>query len=217
MDVTETAEAPMPSGRWRAVHWVVRHRTPFVVVPLVAAVAVAGGVGAQLMTATIPAASSDVVCWDGRSVAASDDCTSPVGTVGLQWVFPGFRPHRDGCRDVLVDRPEQQRPAMWECVRRVGGQRVTVTYIQVADVEEALRYFDRRFGTAPREEVATAEGELARYLWRRAGRAPELATLYAEHPYAVGIRAGNLRLVTEALRTIGFRHPDRISVAEGGD
>jgi hypothetical protein len=198
------------------VRWVVRWRTPLVVVPLIVAVAVAGRVGVEMMTSKLPSATAEVACWDGGTAASAADCPRPTGAEGLQWVFPGFRPDDDRCRDVLVERPEISRPAMWECVLVVDGRRVTVTYMQLAGVESARRFFDQQFAPRPRAEVATAEGELARYLWQRdsARARSELATMYAEHPYAVGIRAPSARLLTAALRTIGFRHPNRISVAD---
>jgi hypothetical protein len=92
---------------------------------------------------------------------------------------------------------------------------VTVTYLELAGVESARRSFERRFDEQEPQEVRTAEGDLARYVWRHPGDdASELVAMYADHPYAVSIRASSSELITLALRTIEFRHPDRISVAE---
>jgi hypothetical protein len=195
----------------RGMRWVRRWRAPMVIVPLFAMLTIAGAVGAQMLTAEVPPASteSDVACWDDRQVESVDECSAPTGAAGLRWVFPSFHPNGETCRDVLDEEPD--RLGMWECDKVVDEHQATVTYIHLAGVASARRFFDRRFDGQQREEVHTAEGELSRYVWRQpSGARSELVTMYVDHPYAVHIRANGSDPLTLALRTIEFRHPDRI-------
>jgi hypothetical protein len=212
------ATEPGPPSRLRRVlRWLARWRTPVVVVPLLGALSATGAMGAQMMTAEIPPPPEPdvpVTCWDGAEAGSAEACTAPSGEAGLRWVFPTFHPDRDGCVDVLIEHPEYARPAMFECDVKVTGRWVKVTYMELADVDPGRRFFEKEFADADRERVNTAEGEPYRYVWRQqTDEGYELATMYTDFPYAVGITAAKAVYRDRALREIDFRHPDRISAS----
>jgi hypothetical protein len=208
---------PQPSRIRRALRGLARWRTPLVVFPLLAGLAIVGGLGAQMLTEKIPPAASgaQVTCWDGGTVESADACTAPSGVDGLRWVFPTFHPDRDRCVDVLVAHPEYLRPAMYECDLKVSKHWVSVTYMQLADVDAGRRYFEKSYPRSEREKVRTAGGTPYRYVWRKAtDEGYELAAMYMDFPYAVSIRADATAYGDQALRELAFRHPDRIRVAD---
>lgn len=212
-DAGERADEPA-SGLRGLLRKVARWRTPIVVIPSLVALAVVGGLGAQMLTAEIvpPEVEPEVICWDGEVVGSSGDCSAPSGVAGLRWVFPGFRPGRDDCVDVLIAHPEYARPTMYECETEVAGEQVTIAYMQLADVVAGRRYFEKTF-TGEREKVRTADGAPSRYVWRQRGDDGfELASMYTDFPYAVTVTADRPRLRDRAQRGLDFRHPDKISV-----
>jgi hypothetical protein len=208
---------PAPTSRVRrALRAIARWRAPLVVVPLLALLATVAGVGAQMLTAEIPdpPPQVQVTCWDGSQVGSGDACTMPSGEEGLRWVFPTFHPNRDDCLDVLISHPEYTRPAMFECDFKVAGRWVKVSYMELAGVDPARIYFEKDFPNAKRETVRTAEGTPYRYVWRKyTAEGYELAAMYIDFPYAVGIVARDAAHRDAALRELEFRHPDRMSVA----
>lgn len=211
--------AAVPASRVRrALRAVARWRAPLVVVPMLAGLAVVGGVGAQMLTAEIPdpQPQTQVTCWDGAKVGAPEACTMPSGEAGLRWVFPTFHPNRDDCLDVLVSHPEYARPAMFECDFKVDGRWLKVSYMELAGVDPARRFFEKEFPHAKRETVRTAEGTPYRYVWRKyTSEGFELAAMYIDFPYAVSLVAPDAERRDAALRELEFRHPDRMSVASG--
>ena len=192
-------------------------RTPLVVFPLLAALAVVGGMGARMLTQEIPPPEpqTQVLCWDGTVTESASGCTAPSGVDGLRWVFPTFHPDRDDCVDVLIEHPEYPRPAMFECDFKAGNRWLKVTYNELASVEAARKYYEKEFPDADREQVRTAEGTPYRYLWRQQTDAGfELAAMYIDFPYAVEVVAKTASSRDLALRKLGFRHPDKMSVAD---
>jgi hypothetical protein len=212
------ADPTRPSRLRRTLRQIGRWRTPLVVFPMLGALAAVAGVGASMMTAEIPdsePAPPEVRCWDGEVVGAAESCTSPSGEAGLRWVFPTFHPERGECVDVLLTH-DYPRPAMWECDFKIPGRWVTVTYTELAGVEPARKYFEKEFAGSRREKVRTADGTVYRYVWRkRTDEGFELASMYKDFPYAVGITAAKAAYRDQALRELEFRHPDRMSIAEG--
>jgi hypothetical protein len=217
-DVLAVAPAPNPkSSRLRRVlRRIVRWRTPLVVVPLLAGLAVVGGMGAQLLTEKIPPPTphTQVLCWDGTGAGSADDCTRPSGVAGLQWVFPTFHPNRDDCVDVLASHPEYARPAMYQCDFKVPGQSVSVTYNELASTDAASKYFERQYPDAEREQVKALDGPPYRYVWRQhTDEGYALAAMYINYPYAVEIVAKSAKARDQALRKLDFRHPDKMAAA----
>jgi hypothetical protein len=212
----EEQDAPAPSsGLRRALRGIARWRTPIVVFPLLAGVAIAAGTGAQMLTAKIPTDTrAEITCWDGGAARAAEDCAPPSGVAGLRWVFPTFHPQRDDCVDVLVEHPEYPRPAMYACELKVGRRWVAVTYMQLADVDAGRRYFEKAFPGSVREKVRGAGGTPYRYVWRkRTDDAFVLASMYVDYPFAVTVSASAAEDRDRGLRKLVFRPPDRMRVA----
>ena len=211
------SETARPSRIRRVLRRIARWRTPIVVFPLLAALAIVGGMGAQMLTAKIPPPDThaEVTCWDGARARSADACTAPSRMEGLRWVFPTFHPNRDDCVDVLLTHPEYLRPAMYECDFKVLRHWVKVTYMELAAVDAARIYFEKYFAQSSREQVRTAEGTPYRYVWRQhTDQGYELASMYIDFPYAVSITAPAAVYRDRALREVEFRHPDKISVAD---
>lgn len=192
-----------------------RGRTTVVVLVLLAGLVAAGAAGASLLFAKIPSTVTDpvtVTCWDGKERDA-DDCGRPTGVRGLRWVFPSFRPGEPGCRDVLEEQPEFAGPTRWACRLEVAGSRVVVTYSELPEAERGLDAVRRGYGDVDPTTVETRDGSLLRYEWRRpVGDGFEVLAVYADHPYAVEVRAGDEMLRDEALaRVVRFRAPGAIS------
>jgi hypothetical protein len=197
------------SERWRLV---------LIIVPLVAGVLVAAALGARMLLAEIPDPTAadgpaDVTCWDGGTGPA-EDCTIPSGRAGLRWVFPSFRPDDLDCRNVLRERPELERPVMFECEDRVGAGAVTLTYSEFPGVEQGRHYLEREYGVPP-EEVDDAG--VRRLLWTEGdepgGAVYELDVMYAEVPFGVEVRAESAKARDRALASlVEFRPEDQISV-----
>ena len=215
-ELTPLPEPTTPGRVRRVLRSVARWRAPIVVLPLLGGLAIVGGIGAQMLTAQIPEPTIEtkVTCWDGKKVLAADACTMPSGSEGLRWVFPTFHPNRDDCLDVLISHPEYTRPAMFECDFKVDNRWVKVSYMELAGVDPGRVYFEKEFPNAKRETVKTAEGTPYRYIWRKyTAEGYELAAMYIDFPYAVGIVAPDGVHRDAALRELEFRHPDRMSVA----
>lgn len=211
--MTQPQGTERPSGLTRAMRAIAHFRTPLVVLPLVGALVVSGGIGAQLLLEQVPGprAEPDTVrCWDGERVVDGRDCGLPEDVEGLRWVFPSFQPDEDECRDVLVDNPTFNRPAMWECTVEIGGAPVVITYSQLTGVKPARAFITREYGDAERVTVEADNGTPVRYEWRRRlgaddpqGREGFVVTaMYVEHPYAVEVLADDRALREDALATI---------------
>ena len=186
--------------------------------PLLAGLAVVGGMGARLLTEKVPppTAHIQVDCWDGTGADSLDACTAPSGMEGLRWVFPTFHPLRDNCVDVLATHPEYVRPAMYQCDFKIPKQWVTVTYNELADIDAARKYFAKQYPDAEREVVKTVEGTAYRYVWRQqTDEGHALAAMYMDYPYAVEIVARSAKARDAALRKLDFRHPDKMAEAFG--
>lgn len=198
----------------RLGHRIARWRTPLVVMPLIGALIVAGGIGARMMIAGNHAAvgeTTTVTCWDAARVVAPSDCSEPTGKAGLRWVFPSFRPGRPDCADDRATDPDLPRPVQWTCSVRVTGRTAEITYFQLADLRAGLRFHARLYRSGDREKVVDG-GETVRLVWRRqSGDAYDLVAAYADHPYAVGIVAPTARVRERALRTVRFRQAGAIS------
>lgn len=198
------------SDRWHT------GRTTVVVLTLVAGLAAAGAVGASMLFAEIPAkdpAPETVTCWDGEQRADPDDCGRPTGVRGLRWVFPSFRPGDQGCRNVLDEHPSFQGPTMWACDVEIAGSPVVITYSELPDVKKSLVAVQRSYDGVERTTVEADNGSPLRYEWRRPFEdGYVLIAVYAEHPYAVEVRAEDEVLREDALATVvRFRTPSAIS------
>lgn len=171
-----------------------RRRTALVVLPLLAGLAVAGGVGGRLLLHTgddATTADATVSCWDGTQVDSAAQCTRPRGADGLAWVFPSFDRGALDCVDELVRHPEYNRPEMWTCEQTVGGRPVSVTYSEVSGRRQALRFLDRLHGEAARAG-RSADGRTAVHTWppTREADGRWLASLLLRHaPFAVTVSA----------------------------
>lgn len=188
-----------------------RRRTLLVVLPLLAGLAVAGGVGGRLLLAPdegASAAGGDATCWDGRP-AADGPCPVPTGTAGLAWVFPTFDRVRLDCVDELERHPEYTRPTMWTCEQAVGGRPVEVTYSEVTGTDDALRFLDRLHGSDARSTGPSA------YSWR-ATQTPSgswvTSLLLRDLPFAVTVSATQRSDAARALaRRVQVRPPEERS------
>jgi hypothetical protein len=197
-------------GRWRA--W----RTTLVVLVLLAALGAAGALGARMLFAEIPSSGPEpatVTCWDGEQRTDPADCGRPRGVRGLRWVFPSFRPSDVGCRDVLAEHPTFQGPTMWSCDVEIAGSPVLITYSELTGVAESIAYLERHYSGVERTTVAASDGAPARYEWRRRFEdGYVLISVYADHPFAVEVRAEEKVLREDALATVvRFRAPSAIS------
>lgn len=184
-----------------------RRRTLVVVLPLLAGLAVAAGVGGRLLLSPddgAAAADGPTTCWDGR-LAIDVPCPEPTGTAGLAWVFPTFDRVRLDCVDELELHPEYTRPAMWTCEQAVGGRPVQVTYSEVTGTEDALRFLDRLHGPDARRTERSA------YAWR-ATQTPSgswvTSLLLRDLPFAVTVTATQRSDAARALaRRVEVRPP----------
>ncbi|MDO9498136.1 MAG: hypothetical protein Q7J48_20700 [Nocardioides sp.] len=187
-------------------------RTTLALLVLLAALVAVGAVGVRLLFAEVPAKGPDPVtvsCWDGEQRTNPNACGRPTGVPGLRWVFPSFRPGDEGCRDVLDDHPEFQGPTMWACDVEIAGSPVLITYSELTEVEESLAYLERSYADVDRTTVKTTGGRPVRYEWRRPFEdGYVLISVYAEHPYAVEVRAEDEVVREDALATVvKFRAP----------
>ncbi len=212
------AAARAPSGFTRAMRAIARFRTPLVLLPLVGALVVSGGIGAQMLFEQVPGKQPEAVtvrCWDGERVVDEQDCGLPEGLAGLRWVFPSFQPGEDDCRDVLLDNPTYQRPTMWQCSVESGGAPIVITYSQLTGVKPARAFIQREYGDAERRTVRADNGTPVRYEWRRPlgdGKGFVVTSMYVALPYAVEVRARDRRVREEALASIvRFRGVSAIS------
>lgn len=200
------------AGRAR---WQAGGTTAVVLVGLVGLVA-AGAVGASLLFAQVPEPEPEpatVTCWDGEERADADDCGQPTGVRGLRWVFPSFRPGDQDCRNVRDDHPDFQGPTIWACFVEIAGSPVRVTYSELTEVAESIAYLEKSHRGVERTTVRSRDGSAVRYEWRRRFEGGYvLISVYAEHPYAVEVRAEDAVLREDALETVvRFRPPGAIS------
>ncbi|WP_341926006.1 hypothetical protein [Nocardioides psychrotolerans] len=210
-----------PSGFTRAMRAVAHFRTPLVLLPLIGALVVSGGIGARMLWEQVPGPEPEaatVRCWDGELSTQPQDCGLPEGVAGLRWVFPSFQPDEDDCRDVLLDNPAFTRPTMWECTVEVGGAPVVITYSELTGVKPARAFIQREYGDAERLTVEADNGTPVRFEWRREldeedGSAGFVVTsMYVDLPYAVEVRAEDRVLREDALATaVRFRGVTAIS------
>lgn len=200
-----------PSGFTRAMRALAHFRTPLVLLPLIGALVVSGGIGAQMLWEQVPTAEPEaatVRCWDGERVVDEQDCGLPQGVAGLRWVFPSFRTDQDQCRDVLLDNPEFNRPTVWECTVEIGGAPIVITYSELTGVKPARAFIRREYGDATRRTVKAKNGTPVRYEWRRRLEDGQdrtgfvLTSMYVGFPYAVEILAEDRVLREDALAMI---------------
>ena len=218
---TRDALQERPTALARLGHGIVRWRTPLVVVPLLAGLVIAGGIGAQMMVTRSPdpiGVATTVTCWDSSQAISADECAAPSGKAGLMWVFPSLRPNRPACRDDKRAEPDLPRPVQFTCTVRAAGRTAEVTYFQLADLEAGMRYHNRLYGRDARQRARGKQGRTERYVWRRqVGDRYELATAYVAHPYAVSIVAPERRVRERALQGVRFRAPEAMSVRPSED
>lgn len=218
-DAEELGPAPatndsQPRHHW--LHWLAHWRTPVVVGPLLAALVLAGGVGAQMLTAEIPdpVREPPVTCWDGRAAPPGGTCRAVSGVTGLHWVFPTFHSYQDRCIDVLEEHPEYPRPAMFDCEFAFGEHMTRATYLEVDNVESGLRFFFRTLSDAEREKEVTTDGTPFRFIWRdRTADGYRLTAMYVDFPFAVTILADRPALRERAFDLLDFRAPQELQAA----
>jgi len=200
-----------------AMRWLARWRAQIVLNLLVAALLVAGGVGARMLWARIPVPTTPpvtITCWDGEQ-RLRDDCTRPTGEECLRHVFPSFRSGQE-CTDLLRKRPSSTKPlaapssraiarAMWRCRVRSDGEPVVVTYRELTSVRDGLSYHDEAYGDGARESITAGDKSPVRYVWRDprgAGRDQvALTSMFVAFPYDVTVKAQTVRIRDRALRT----------------
>jgi hypothetical protein len=191
-----------------------RLRSVIVLVPLVAGLLVAAGVGAGMLWADLPqktVSGTEVTCWDGRS-APLTDCSEPRGPWGVHWVFPSYRPGDERCERVRTQG--KASPYDIACHLRLDQRSVTVTYAVRGTPEGLLKAVRRSYGIEPVDE---ARGERLVF---RAGRADSegifrVTVLYADHPFAVTVEAPDRRLRDTALdELVSFRPADQVLVRQ---
>lgn len=182
-------------------------RTALVVLPLLAGLALTGGVGGRLLLGEPEPASASgaVTCWDGGEVDSVERCGRPRGTDGLTRVFPSFRPAELDCIDELERNPSYNRPAMWTCTQSIGGRPVAITYSEVTARKPAVRFLDGLHGEDARGPVRTLRGGATAYDWTPQATgdgAWEGSLLLREGPFAVTVRA---ELRSDAARALQRR------------
>ncbi len=193
-----------------------RWRAPLVLIPLLAGLAYAGYVGADLLWGEpddVASPGPDVTCWDGAQAPRSA-CTLPTGAKGLEWVFPSFEAKAKGCSEVTFPGAEADRPVQFDCVRRVSGARATISYSERSSLERRDGFVERRYpGVTP---VKDAGGD--RMIYRDAaprgnGRF-EVAVTYTDYPYAVTINGASRKVVNRLLRkAVEFRPAAFVTVS----
>ena len=189
-------------------------RTLLVVLPLLAGLALAGGMGGRLLLGEPePAsASATVTCWDGTEAESVERCGRPRGTDGLTRVFPSFRPAALDCVDELELNPTFNRPAMWTCTQSIGGRPVALTYSEVTARKPAVRFLDDLHGEKARGPVRTLRGGATAYSWTPQATddgAWEGSLLLREGPFAVTVRAELRSDASRALeRRVVVRPPE---------
>lgn len=216
--MSEQRAASSTGGAARRVgRAIVRWRTPLVVLPLVGGLLVAAGLGARLLLRDVPeprSASAPVTCWDGTQEADGNDCELPRGLAGLRWVFPSFSPRDPGCREAGAERADPQRPLSWTCEVEIAGSPVVLTYRELSDVPSGRSEIRQRYGDAERTVVSAANGDPARYEWRRQlpdARGYELTAMYVAFPYAVEVRAEGPAVRDSALESlVRWRSPSAV-------
>lgn len=192
-------------------------RTPYVVVPLLVAVALTGATGAQMLL-TEPEtadASAGYTCWNGGAAQAPEECDLPRGEQGLAWVFPSL--DTSECRDPAPDR---SGPTKVECRAWVGGTPVTIRYGKVGTVEGGRTYFKRTYADGARAESKAPDGSVNRYVWRlreptRSGTW-SLTSMYREHPFFVTVEAPTAKVRDRAFRRlVEMRDPAEVRATVG--
>ena len=198
-------------------------RALLVVVPLLLLLAGTATFGARLLTdpGSVPERSTVVSapeqpCWDGTLATADQDCPLPVGSAGLQWVFPSFPGAVDPtCRDVLAEHPDEPRTLMWECRVEVLGGEAYVTYSSLDGVQRATRYFDREYGSGSKTQVPNDELP-DQVVWRLdQDGAYSRTVMYAAAPFAVTVWATDQERADQALDEL-VRLRDAASVTTRG-
>ena len=202
-------DAPRRASRWW-VRWWVRWRALIVLIPLLAALVVAGAYGARMLfSPSTSSAGPPVTCWDGTTAPASD-CSLPSGVEGLQWVFPRFDPASRQCRETQA--ADESRGLVWTCRQRLNGARLAVEYVERTDVRRGLATLaDRYPDVDPRR---TSDG--TRFVWkdpRRGEGGFSTAIAYAEYPYSVSVSSPRRSVRDRAVRRLARLRPaDQVTV-----
>lgn len=187
-----------------------RLRSLIVLVPLVAVVVVAAGIGASKLWAELPedaAVSPEVTCWNG-STATLEECPEPRGRAGLRWVFPSFTPGDSRCSEVRRRARDEARPLEFACQSSFDQRPLTITYSARTSLEQGLAFIERSSGV---EGEPDADGERLVF---RSPRADDdglfrVTVAYAEHPYSVTVAAPTADVRDTALdELVRFRPAD---------
>lgn len=192
-----------------------RRRTALVVLPLLAGLAVVGGMGGRLLlgeTGDPASATGTVTCWDGEAAETVSRCSEPRGVDGLARVFPSFRPAELDCFDELERNPSFNRPAMWTCAQSIGGRAVAITYSEVTARKPAVRFLDQLHGEDARGAVRSLRGGATAQVWTPQATddgAWEGSLMLREGPFAATVRAELRSDVARALqRRVLVRPPE---------
>ena len=198
-------------------------RALLVVVPMLLLLAGTAAFGAVLLTdadsgpprASVVSA-PEQPCWDGSFVTATEDCSLPAGSEGLQWVFPSFPGAVDpACRDVLAEHAGEPRSLMWECRVEVTGGEAYVTYSSLVGVQRAARFFDELYGSGSKTQVPNDE-LVEQVIWRLDQDGGYSRTvMYAGSPFAVTVWATDEERADQALDEL-VRLRDAASVTARG-
>ncbi|WP_435741820.1 hypothetical protein [Nocardioides sp. SYSU DS0663] len=187
-------------------------RTPYIVVPLLVAVALSGATGARmLLSEPDPAdAGATVECWDGLRTDSLENCSRPRSEEGLAWVFPSLDTAE--CED---PHPDRTGPAKVECEESIGRKPVTIRYGAVGEVEGGRSYFEKTYADGARAEAKAPDGSVNRYVWRLPEPTPSgdwvLTSMYREHPFFVTVEAPTARARDRAFkRFVEMRDPGEV-------
>lgn len=206
--------------------WLVRRRTPLVVIPLVALLIIVSSIGARMLLEAIPEPESTpppTICWDASEVATAEECSLPTGEAGLRWVFPSFDPESENCRNLLEGRKNSPRPTAWQCdTVTKSGVLVQVNYLELASAKGGRIYYQKQFKGAERTAVEDRQDQVFRYEWRqRTELGFQLATVYKDFPFAVVVNSRNAAFRDKIFKSqVRFRQPKGVTVrryAPGAD
>ena len=151
------------------------------------------------------AAAAAYTCWNGDTAASLDECGSPEGRAGLEWVFPSLAGQR------CVDRPPPAGSGNPDlrvlCVDRLpDGTRVQIGYFEWPEVDAGYDYYEG--DGLERTDVEGASGEVDVWQWFGAGdTAGKAAAMYAAEPLSVSITVADPDRRREVLDTLVAARP----------
>ena len=111
-------------------------------------------------------------CWDGAAADVLEDCTTPSGEAGLQWVFPAIAQAR--CGQAAAAGGATTRVL---CIARLEGTKVQLGFFEWPAVPQGLAFYDG-------QGLSRTEATDGVVRWTGPGKA---ATMYAAAPFSVTV------------------------------